>query len=200
MKKFIPFLFIIFVLLFSACKKKVSTISIPVDLKKYSVFSVGSYWVFDNGTKIDSSYLKSIQSQYQHKSDGMTQTDDYIYERCDIQYAGNFITGSLLNFVEGWSGYIYYIQIDSISYPCLSSLSYEPNKEWTIDMTYVLKNVNHFNSYTVNGVSFKDVMQTQCKINNIIFTFYLSPAVGLIKYNRSDTDTTWNLLRYHATQ
>lgn len=198
--KYIYIIFILLIVLsFQGCKKNSSTtIYIPKQLKDYSVFKEGSYWIFlnENTGVIDSMYIQNPPSfTYSRNGDGP------IIEKCNTYYGGSLLASSYAI----WSEFGVTMQND-ISNFCLMSESFQPG--YTVDLQDLyFKNINYFDTLKINNNICTSVMNTYCRTitlnkDTAIYSFYLSKFIGFVKINlhRHNADTTWSIIRYHVIQ
>ena len=202
---FLVIFLIISVFASQSCKDKPKTqvlISISEQMKEYSVFKSGSYWVFINDIngRTDSCYIEKpakftfIQKDYPNV--------DSIWEYCGIFYGGNFIYGTWID------NNFYGIGLNSgTGNPCLSKDNFQPGFTYSFNANHILRNMTFYDSIVINGNSFYSVMVTQylsyVEFNDTIkYTYYLGKNIGLIQYNRKEknSDTTWSLQRYKIIQ
>jgi hypothetical protein len=173
--------------------------TIPEQLRVYSIFQAGSFWIYKNET------TREIDSTFIHFPPQFTyfQVDEYLFfELCDINYGGTLISSSL----SSWDEYRI-TKKNELSSPCLRSASFQPGYIYSYYHNTYFKNISYFDSLIINDNVFYDVMNTLYKTTNenqdtLTYTFYLAKSVGLVKLNLkiNNFDTTWSLLRYHVVQ
>ena len=185
--------FFIFPVFWGCSNKKPALVLIPELLKEYSVFNVGSFWIFKNemNGKSDSSFIQ-VPPRF---IPGGYGEDDPNIETCYVTYGGAFMAGAAIdpnicsiNFVNRLNG------------NCLEYYNHpQENNDWHF------KIIQNLDSVTINQIVYYNVLNTQYKAtaspgDTMTFTFYLAKSIGLIKFNLhgNDRDTTWSLLRYHV--
>lgn len=191
---------------FSCKKKEVQTIYISDFLKEYTVFPLGSYWIFKNDTStiIDSCYLLKSPT-FSFKQYG---ADEPTYENCNIAYGGPFLTKAIIE--KGR----YYIGFKNTMFPntgnfnnCLMDVPFQTGLTFNTDQYWEkLKYVSHFDTLQVNNTTFYDVICTRYSIFyhyfgfSAYFYYYFAKSIGVIKitwYNPQGPPSTWNLIRYY---
>ena len=187
-------LFLLLSVLIGCSKKSGYNEYIPEQLKQYSVFQKGSYWVYLNEATgaIDSSYLS--KPPFYLYNDPVNDPPQNRYETCDIYFGGNFLSHSFTR----TSDYTIIFNNGKGSI-CLYD-NFQPGYTQRS-----FKNLNYFDSLVVNNKTYYHVMNTQYKSWNhpgdtTIYTYYLAKSTGLIKFslNINHQDTTWSILRYHV--
>jgi hypothetical protein len=203
MKWQLPFYIgIAFFLLLSGCtKKEGQTYYLSDYIKQFSVFQVGSYWVYknENTGEIDSSFIKSSPSFSIYQSG---YSDPKIQE-CFIDYGGPFISSGHL----GNLGYQIGFMNIGINGACLKSKPFQPGSSIYDGSEGTYKELSIYDSLIVNDVVYHQVLNTQDQYpkNNgdtDYMNYYLVKSIGLIKfkYHYHNQDTYWSLLRYHVVQ
>jgi hypothetical protein len=199
---FISILLLLIFLIFSGCNKnKAHDEYIPDQLKQYSVFQMGSYWVFKNESTgaIDSSYL--LKPPVYLYDDPVNDPPQNLNETCEIYYGGTFLLSSwvspdqyLVNFKNGYGGF------------CLYS-NFKPGYTVGDYAGGLFKNLGFLDSLVINDQTFHQVMKTQYQsltfdLDTITQTYYLAESVGIIRVQlrKNQIDTTWSLVRYHVVQ
>lgn len=188
-----------FLLLIGCNKENKNYDYIPEQIKQYSVFQLGSYWVYKNEAtgKLDSSYL--AVSPYISYSHIYSDPQLRIEEKYDISFGGEFLnTASIrpsqysIGFKHNYGSVCIYDNIN-------------PSYSLTSDYYSSFKNLNLFDSMVVNNEIYHQVLNTQYKSwthngDTSIWTYYFAKSVGLIKVTmgKNHQDTTWSLLRYHV--
>jgi hypothetical protein len=189
-------LLIVFLISLGCSKKSGYNEYIPAQLKQYSVFQVGSYWVFKNestGT-IDSSYL--LNPPVYLYNDPVNDPPQNRYETCDIYFGGTFLSHSQTS----TSHYSIGFQNGKGSI-CLYS-NFQPGYTLDNDYFHTFTNLNYIDSMVVNNRTFYQVMNTQYKFWNHLgdtttYTYYIAKSTGLIKFtlDKNHQDTSWSILR-----
>jgi len=192
----------------SGCrKKKATTTYIPEQLKEYSVFLAGSYWVFKNETTlaIDSSYILELNHGFRNPGLELDLgPNDEVY---GMGFSGTLIEGSIV--LPGETDILFkngFIVGDQS--PCLKSASFRAG---FVDSSipYVFKNLEYFDSLSVNNKMYYQVIHTQWKWtttwssdDTVTSEYFIAKSIGFIKlYQKQNTiGTTWSLLRYHVFQ
>lgn len=195
---FIQVLFIL--LIFLGCNKESGWKEyIPEQLKQYSIFQEGSYWVYKNEITgaIDSSYISS-PPDYRY-GDPVNNPPLNTYESCEISYGGTFLSHASITTDQ--------YRLDLKKHYLILCLCSYFQIGYTLGGNPSFKNLNYFDSLIVNNKTFYKVMNTQNQelINpgdTITYTNFLAKSIGLIKFrvNRNHKDTTWSILRYHVVQ
>jgi len=186
-----------FIFLQGCHKKELITLYIPEQLRVYSIFQAGSFWIYKNETtgEIDSTFINfPPQFTYSEIDKGM------FLEKCVINYFSSIIYSSYVFLDE------YRITIkNKLPGTCLKSFSFEPGYIYLYDQYSFFKNINYYDSLRINDKIFYSVMNTQYRtttldMDTLTYTFYLAKSVGLVNLNLkiNDQDTTWSLLRYHV--
>jgi hypothetical protein len=183
--------------LISGCneKKHGSIVRIPEQLKPYSVFQLGSYWIFKNETtdKTDSIFLLVPPLFMIHES-----SDGPSFEFCFLTYDSSLISNGGINWEQYWL-----VFTKRYGGPCLMAESFQPG--YTDHRGFI--NIEKFDSLEINNKVYYDVINTQYRPvsfdrDTMVYTYYLAKSIGLIKFNLrlNSKDTNWSLLRYHVVQ
>lgn len=178
----------------SGCRKKNDPTYIPENVKSYTVFQVGSYWIFKNEVtgSIDSTYISEAPHYF-------FNGDEYIppyAEACAVRYGGAILSVSMVSpgGVDLWFLNGTYCQ-------CLQFYNDPPgaNSNFT--------NIKTFDSLEVNNKYYHEVINTESRIrfangDTLFYTFYIAKSVGIIKLDKrkNEFDTTWSLIRSHVVQ
>jgi len=194
--------------LVSGCRKKNSTTTyIPDQLKEYSVFQAGSYWVYRNETnsQIDSCYILTAPF---HDYINLTEMEggSILEFYCNV-FGGSLIQETIISptkndvvFRNGFLG--------GDESPCLMSASFRAGFV-DASIPYVFKNLEYFDSLSINNKMYYQVIHTQWKLtttwssdDTVTSEYFIAKSVGFIKlYQKQNTiGTTWSLLRYHVLQ
>lgn len=181
-------------------KKEPSTVYIPEQLKVYSVFQVGSFWIYKNETtgEIDSTIIQ-VSPQFSYIQ---ISGDGPIFEKCVINFDSPLISSSYTYLDEYW------ITLkNGLPSICLRSTSFQPGYIYAYNQFSYFKNISYSDSLIINDNVFYNVMNTLYKtitlnLDTITYTFYLAKSVGLVKLNIkiNNNDTTWSLIKHHAVQ
>ena len=198
-------IFATFLLLASfGCKKdhEVQTIYISDSIKQYSVFPIGSYWVYQDTTSmIDSSYI----TQSATYSFSQNSSADPIYQNCNLEYGGSFLDFARIN--QG-RYYIHYkpihIYFSSIGPCCLIDAPSQWDKWYTLTPVESLYYNQELDTLRVNNIVYHNVLQTTFRYlyreqYALGATFYFVKAIGLIKiqeWSPSGLGNSWGLIRY----
>ncbi|MCX6305488.1 MAG: hypothetical protein NT040_11020 [Bacteroidetes bacterium] len=198
--RFISVQLLLLLSVFIGCSKKSGYNEyIPEQLKQYSVFQEGSYWVYKNESTgmIDSSYL--LKPPVYLYNDPVNDPPQNRYETCDIYFGGTF----LLHSTTSTSDYLMSFKNASGSV-CLYN-NFQPGYTLDNDYYHSFMNLNYFDSLIINNKTFYHVMNTQYKSWNhqgdtTTYTYYLAKSIGLIKFtlDKNHQDTSWSILRYHV--
>ena len=179
-------------------REEIITEYIPTELKEYSIFEKGSYWLYknENDGNIDSTYIFSgpIFNYYQ-----MSETDYTATEQCQIFYDGSFIGSTFITPDE------YKLYINGHSYVGIKPESLLPGKIFTLESKTTLTNINLLDSITIYNHTFHNVFVTQwqriySQTDTFRYTSYFVKKVGLVKFTcrMHNVDTTWTLVNCHA--
>jgi hypothetical protein len=197
--------FIVAASVFSCKKEKTFTDLVPEELKPYSMFQVGSYWIYRNEqtTKLDCTYIKSPPEFYFYYYESGSKT-----QSMGLQYNGSFISQTYCGpYGGGTSSYSLTYRIVGRNGISLISSHITPgyvSKEsyWEYKVLSITDSLN------LNNVKYNEVITTQYKMvsspsmDSIVLTFYLAKKIGLIKFDKkvNSTDTIWSLMRSHTLQ
>jgi hypothetical protein len=195
----------IMVILASCAKKTDSTIYIPDQFKKYSLFKLGSYWIFKNEKSFstDSSYIsKPPFMQYeQFENNGTTSTLEF----CQIYYEGKLINHTSI------SAYHYTMWLlNAYASSCLIPGCFSPGFVNNETSYSTFKTIEYLDSLKINNNLFRSVIHTQhtdffSNNDTVIYNYYLAPGIGLVKFelfnsHANRADTTWTLIKYHIAK
>jgi len=188
-------LLILIMLIDCDCTKNKDVYYINNSIKPWSLFKKGSYWIFyhENTQSFDSNYISTEEnvliqpdSPPQYENIYIHITSDFfdyyrIFRNCDDSYlelSGRKVLSASV--IEGTSSVI--------STEC--------------------RLINVFGILTINGINFKNVIQTQyTSIHNndtTLTNYYFAKNVGLvkleIKYLDTDSISTRSLVKWHVVQ
>jgi hypothetical protein len=186
-------------------KKRSTTFYIPEQIKEYSVFQVGSYWIFKNEiTGIDDSIYILYQPRHGYWNiSGME--GGAIWEFYNVVYGGSLFQEAMV-YPSEYDMIFKHGIISEESCPCLMSASFHPGFT-DANIPYLFKNLEYFDSLGINNNIFYQVLHTQWKCTHsqgdtTIVDYLIAKSAGIIKLSQHDNkhDTTWTLLRYHILQ
>jgi hypothetical protein len=179
-------------------KQSASTEYIPSTLKDYSIFQLGSYWLYKNEItgNYDSTYIADgLSFTYNHEGD-----NDYssILECCTIHYSGSFLQETYVT-PTAYTLFFKGLQLEAID-----PSSFFPNHVFEIDPETNLTNISTLDSMTIYNNKFYAVFITKWqRIRSYTDTLrcisYFVKKIGLVRFERYEnrTDTIWNLMNYH---
>jgi len=187
------------VLMIFGCKKEPEKHYIPSYIKQYSLFQVGSYWIYKNEMTglFDSCFIDKPPTISLADLQGMN-TD--LWETFNIKYNGSFIIESWYMFDQ------YHMGLLSVQDAfCLSGSSISPGYSYKMSSSKIFSNLFFYDSLIINNKTHFNVMNTEYQEisptnDTSKYLFYFEKSVGLIKYiyRQQDKDTIWNLVRYHV--
>ena len=183
------------------CKKqqKVTSEFIPSELKEYTLFQPGSFWIYKNEITgaIDSSYITK-KPEFVYHSEGY---DIDTLEICHIYFDGTFISSTQLE------PHHYYMYINRYEFEAIRPTSFTPDQIFNFGGGATLKYFPLIDSMTIDNTTFHNVFVTQHQYVSLAGdtfsnTSYFVKKIGLIKFNRKvpNADTTWHILTYHVKQ
>jgi len=199
-KYFIYLIFTFIFIQFCGCNKKPEICHIPQNLKDYTIFQKGSFWIYKNETSTltDSTFVESITPYLQSGSD----KGDPDIETCTIIFNSEIISKTVI-YPDG----VGIVLFDGFRSPYLYSTfqpgyhDYSNNQPGNPYPSY-FKNLNYFDSLVVNNKKYYNIMNTQfyqIKAYNdtVTLTYYIAKFIGLIKINKkvNAQNTTWSLIR-----
>ncbi len=189
--------------LFWGCTKHPSvpsTIYIPENIKQYSLFKSGSFWVYKNefSNKTDSAYIQNIKHSF---TEGSADLGPSI-ELYDIFYGGAFYRKS-----HFWPGGSEFELNNETGFLCMIPDSLYPGYSFVNGPDYRFKIINIYDSITLNSNIFYNVIETRSRsiiseYDSVVYLVYLARSIGLIKLelHQNNVDSTWSLLRFHVLQ
>jgi hypothetical protein len=203
---FLCFVLMSAIVILSACSKKTDpTLYIPDQFKKYSLFQVGSYWIFKNekSLSVDSSYVSStpVMQYRQFDNNGTESTLEF----CEIYYKGKFIKHCNISAFNDMMWLL-----DSYASDCLISGCFYPGFIYNETSYSTFKTIEYIDSLNINNKLFRSIIHTQhtdifSNNDTVIYNYYLVTGIGLIKFelfnsHANRADTIWTLLKYHIVQ
>jgi hypothetical protein len=200
--KYVIILGLFLPLLFVSCKKTTNPnyVVISDEMKQWFLYQKGSYWIYQNDKtlQIDCTYITKDPSFWQSKFIKDDGSIGAIIDHIDISYIGNVYQSCNIS-SEG----------ADINRDLAFNTNMVDGRKYQLDQYSVFQYIKHYDSLAINNHYFKNVNQTRyaTATNNngtdtLATTFFFAKYFGLIRFsqNRSGTDTTWNVVRYHIVQ
>jgi len=191
--------FILLLILDSCKKKEPEKIYIPEEVKQFTVFQSGSYWIYRNESKgeLDSCFInESPNFMYED----LTNLGANLWETFNIQYHGSLI-------IESWYMFDQYHMGFSLNNDvmCLSGSSLVPGYSIKLEESKLFKNIGIIDTLIIYNTKYYNVFNTEydqiSKAGDTVkFLCYFEKNIGLIKFvNRNKgEELVWNLVRYKS--
>lgn len=206
-------------LLFTACHKDPPVEPKPAvplqDIKAYSYFKTGTYWIYkDSATSAEDSVYVYADTAYSYYNSGnpIVAAGNYMYYDCRAH--------------SYYDTYNYYYQIDMGYYGSEGSVGVKRIRTKPGDYvgeTFLMSNrfekgesvtlytgtgTSYFkifyDSLSVMGKYYKKVVKFNDTRNASEYesstNFYIAKNIGIVRKEKLDTITTWNLIRYRIIQ
>lgn len=202
--KFTKFFILVFsVSLLVGCKKQVTHHPVSTEFKEWTLYQVGSYWIYrnDSTSVLDSVYLPQPPFyEVCYDADHLYDTYEHFY----IKFQSSFIMDAYLTSRKGGGDDLQVRFYGGGGVPVLESKA-EINKFYGDSSTTYYLYKERLQNYQFEGNSYPEVIHSiyQQTGNSIdIYNFLIAKNVGLIKVYGTWNDTTrsWSLLRYRAVQ
>jgi|GEM_PF-878980 len=186
----------------TGCKKEANRYLITDEFKEWTVFKIGSYWLYKNETslKIDSSYVTTVPVSNLPNLEN-TPSDEVFFEIMNYSLQGPFF-GTFQ--IDSRSACVYVINSTKFYYVPVLVYFYSTGFEMVEFIPDIkindinFKNVIHTRHYDYRSISTDSVPLN----DTVTIDSYFVKNVGIIKYIQKigKSDTTWTLLRYHCIQ
>ena len=181
--------------------------SIPAEMKEWTMFKPGSYWIYKNETT--------------NESDSSTYKYGPYFEQipcgnCPVEQHMWFFVNSpaFVKFtIYGGADSNAYLEVTTRNYSATDVLTYHTlihpdSSSNTSDYLMTYKCLGEFDNFILNGNIFTNVIGTHLEgkdyyeENNSFTESYFARNIGLIKFRQhtSKGDTTWSLMKWHTVQ
>jgi len=178
------------------CKKEASRYYLSDEMKQWTVFKMGSYWIYKNevSNKIDSAYIDQLPFNNIQNLPKI-HDDELFYQKITFHMQCPF-----------YHTYIVYTRMSdeyleiSTKFEQIPILIYD--KKDGFDISELIPEFKLNNPTFHNVIHATSYKYTFYPSDTLIENTYFAKNVGIIKYSQKTTksDTTWTLLNYRTLQ
>ncbi len=194
---------LVILLSFSCKKEELKHYYVSDAFKRWTVFNMGSYWIFQNDSifLLDSVFVKENPRFLEIPP--YSSKDNFTLEYIDMSYTSNFFSTTRIRLQQG-GGETFFIRVgDNEIYALIAGSSdnflpyYENVKE---GISYQI--MSRDSVFYLGQQKFFHVVSTMFTKNDRRWTCWFAKDVGLIKITGVNTnpDFSWSLIRYRMAK